>query len=69
MNKDIAKAKKETGQESQARPIGQSKDGSVILSHFVNGRVISQYGLMLCQDSKGKQVVKIILVADKSTWV
>lgn len=72
MNKDIEKAKRETGQESQARPIGQARDGSLVLAHFVSGRVVSQYGLMLCQDnkdSKGKQRVKIILVSDKNTWV
>ena len=69
MNQDIEKAKKETGEESQARPIGQAIDGSVVLAHFVNGTVISQYGLMLTYDNTGKQVVKIILVTDKSTWV
>lgn len=69
MNLDIQRAKIETGEDSKAMPIGQAKDGSVVLAHFVNGNVISQYGLMLCHGPDGKQVVKIILVADKSTWV
>lgn len=69
MNKDIEKAKIETGEESKAKPIGQAADGSVVLAHFVDNKVISQYGLMLSHDSSGKQVVKIILVSDKTTWV
>ena len=69
MNQDIEKAKIETGEDSSAQPIGQSKDGSVVLAHFVNGKVISQYGLMVCNNNEGKEVIKIILVTDKNTWV
>ena len=36
---------------------------------FVNGKVISQYGLMVCNNNEGKEVIKIILVTDKNTWV
>lgn len=69
MNQDIQRAKEQTGEESSAKPIGQAKDGSVVLAHFVDGKVISQYGLMICHTNDGKQVVKIVLVTDKSTWV
>jgi hypothetical protein len=65
MNHDISEATRLTGKPSEAKTIGRADDGSHILAHFIDGKVISEYGLMICSDQR----TKIILANDKSTWV
>lgn len=64
MNQDIAEATKLTGEPSEAKPIGTAPDGSPVLAHFVKGKVISEYGLMI----SSSQQTKIVVVTDQTTW-
>ena len=64
MNQDIAEATRASGSPSEAKPIGTAPDGSPVLAHFVDGRVISEYGLMVAPDQR----TKIVVVTDQTTW-
>ena len=64
MNSDISEATRISGKPSEAKTIGTALDGTPVLAHFIDDKVISVYGLMI---GSNKQV-KIILVNDKSTW-
>lgn len=71
MNGEIRQAEAVMGKKSEAKQVGQTNAGEPVYAHYVNGRVVSRYGLVVkdvTEEDVTRQMAKIVLVQDRSTW-
>lgn len=71
MNGEIRQAEAIMGKKSEAKQIGQTNAGQPVYAHYVNGRVVSRYGMVVKdveEEGVTRQMGKIILVQDRSSW-
>lgn len=71
MNGEIRQAEAIMGKKSEAKQVGQTNAGEPVYAHYVNGRVVSRYGMVVKdveEEGVTRQMGKIILVQDRNTW-